>query len=100
MPNLEGSRFLLNYLLRSAGGIYEGHQRKACLSPLTPKLHSPRIVRSECDSPLNERSWLGSQGPSDRVPETPKAIGDGKYFPCLEIARETEWKQSQDKMLS
>lgn len=53
-----------------------------------------------CKEPLVQRSWLGLEKRKRGSSAAPSTIGDGEFFPSIEIASKADLKESEDDMLS
>ena len=61
------------------------------------EIDEPEIGAAGCTEPLYKRSWLGAPRRAPGFFAAPSAIGDGEYFPCVEIARESDGLEESDE---
>ncbi|TKS65619.1 Flap endonuclease 1 [Collichthys lucidus] len=81
--------------------LYKASRRKQrCLFDV--EVDNPAILDPRCKGPLYKRSRLGS--PQMKKPRessgTLFTIGDGEFFPRIEVAREDDLDESEEDMLS
>lgn len=76
--------------------VVEMCRRKAKESPFVVAADEPPVEEPECSAPLYRRAWLRRSVPEDMPAETDRVIGDGEFFPRVEIANEVAESEESD----
>lgn len=80
--------------------LFKTCRRKVQQCMFDVAVDNPDIGDPGCKQPLYKRSWLRLQRQKLASSVAQSTIGDGEFFPSIEIAKETDLEESDEDMLS